>query len=151
MGSIGISSKIKTYTSLISSRVIERELASLIDKEKPDVCHVHNTFPIITPVVYSVCQKKELPVVQTLHNYKLVCTNSLMFREGEVCELCLNKSLYNSIKYKRYRNAHLATAMQAHVIQHHRKKGTWVNDINKYVCLTQFPKDKIDFRRFAEE
>ena len=58
LGSIGISSKIKTYTSLISSRVIERELASLIDKEKPDVCHVHNTFPIITPVVYSVCQKK---------------------------------------------------------------------------------------------
>ena len=87
--------------------------------------------------------EKELPVVQTLHNYKLVCTNSLMFREGEVCELCLNKSLYNSIKYKCYRNSHLATAMQAHVIQHHRKKGTWVNDINKYVCLTQFQKDKL--------
>lgn len=135
--------KIKTYGSLLSSKRIEIELRELIKTEQPDVCHVHNTFPLITPVVYSVCQQMGVPVIKTLHNYKLVCTNSLMFRNGEICELCLNKSLYNSIKYKCYRNSYLATAVQARVIQHHRNKGTWDHKIDQYVCLTEFQKDKL--------
>ena len=143
LSDLGIIDKLKVYSSLLSSKAIARELAEYIDTEKPDVCHVHNTFPIITPVVYEVCQQKGLPVIQTLHNYKMVCTNSLMFREGDICEKCLNKSLYNSVKYKCYRNSYMATALQAHVIQHHRQKGTWQHMIDRYVCLTDFHKEKL--------
>lgn len=135
--------QLKIYTSLVASNSIAEELTEFIDRERPDICHVHNTFPIITPVVYEVCQKKGLPVVQTMHSYKMVCTNSLLFRNGEVCELCLNKSLYNSIKYKCYRNSYLATAVQAYVIQRHRVRGTWNELIDRYVCLTDFQRDKL--------
>jgi len=140
---LGPFQRIKMYGSLLSSSVVAAELADFIDAEQPDICHVHNTFPIITPVVYQVCQAKNLPVVQTLHNYKMVCTNSLMFREGAVCEQCLGKNLYNSVKYKCYRNSYMATAAQASVIQHHRNKGTWEHQIDQYVCLTEFQKDKL--------
>lgn len=143
LGAFSLTQKLKMYGSLLSSKIIATELADYIDAEQPDVCHVHNTFPIITPVVYEVCQAKKLPVVQTLHNYKMVCTNSIMFREGEVCEECLGKNLYNSIKFKCYRNSYLATAVQAHVIQHHRNKGTWQQQVDRYVCLTDFQKDKL--------
>lgn len=143
LGDYGIFDKVKVYSSLLSSKAIAREFAAFIDAEKPEVCHVHNTFPIITPVVYEVCQKKGLPVIQTLHNYKLICTNSLMFRNGDICEKCINKSLYNSVKYKCYRNSYIATAMQARVIQHHRHKGTWEHMIDRYVCLTDFHKEKL--------
>lgn len=135
--------RIRMLLSLNSSSKIAEEFGLLLDSEKPDVCHVHNTFPIITPVVYEVCRSRKIPVVQTLHNYKMICTNSLLFRNGEVCELCLNKSLYNSIKYKCYRGSYFATAAQAHVIQSHRNKGTWDNLIDKYICLTEFQKQKL--------
>lgn len=135
--------KLRLLGSLHSSKSIGKELGEFIEREKPDVCHVHNTFPLITPIVYEICKSKNLPVVQTLHNYKMVCTNSLLFRNGEVCEACLNKSLYNSIKFKCYRDSYLATAAQAHVIQHHRSIGTWDNLIDRYVCLTEFQKEKV--------
>ena len=135
--------KLKVLTSLVSSRSIANELALIIANEQPDICHVHNTFPLISPVVYEVCKAQNVPVVQTLHNYKMVCTNSLLFRDGEVCEKCLNKSLYNSIQYKCYRDSYLATAAQASVIQRHRNKGTWEKMIDRYICLTEFQKDKV--------
>lgn len=138
-----LTQKIKMYGTLLSSKSIARELKLVIEAEKPDICHVHNTFPIITPVVYKVCHEMRLPVIKTLHNYKLVCTNSLLFRDGEVCEKCLNKSLYNSVKYKCYRDSYLATAVQARVIQHHRNKGTWQHLVDRYVCLTDFQKHKL--------
>lgn len=135
--------KLRVLLSLTSSKKIEREFTERLKVEQPDICHVHNTFPIITPVVYSACQKMSIPVVQTLHNYKMVCTNSLLFKGEEVCEVCLNKSLYHSIKYKCYRDSYFATAAQAHVIQHHRNIGTWDRYIDKYVCLTDFQKEKV--------
>lgn len=135
--------RLKMYLSLHSSKVMAAELEALIGQEKPDVCHVHNTFPLITPIVYKVCRSMGIPVVQTLHNYKMVCTNSLLFRDGEVCEKCLNKSLYNSIKYKCYRGSYLATAAQASVIQRHRNSGTWNHLIDRYICLTEFQRDKV--------
>ena len=143
LGDLSVFEKLRVYGTLLSSKAIAKELAAFIDAEKPAICHVHNTFPIITPVVYEVCQEKGLPVIQTLHNYKMVCTNSLMFRNGEVCEACLNKNLYNSVKYKCYRNSYVATTLQARVIQHHRDKGTWMNMIDRYVCLTDFQKQKL--------
>lgn len=138
-----LTDKLKVFADLTSSHQIGKEFAELIDKERPDVCHVHNTFPLVTPVVYQVAQSKNVPVVQTLHNYKMVCTNSLLFRDGEVCELCLNESLYKSVKYRCYRGSYIATAAQAHVIQYHRKIGTWDNAIDKYICLTDFQRDKL--------
>ncbi|WP_286756340.1 glycosyltransferase family 4 protein [Roseivirga sp. UBA838] len=135
--------RIRMLLSLNASTKIADEFGQLLDTEKPDVCHVHNTFPIITPVVYEVCRSRKIPVVQTLHNYKMICTNSLLFQKGEVCELCINRSLYHSIQYKCYRGSYLATAAQAHVIQHHRNKGTWDNLIDKYICLTEFQKQKL--------
>ena len=135
--------KARMLFSLNGSKVVAKEFGELLKRENPDICHVHNTFPIISPVVYQVCKENNVPVVQTLHNYKMVCTNSLLFRDGEVCEICLNKSLYNSIKYKCYRDSYFATAAQANVIQAHRNRGTWDKLINKYICLTEFQKNKL--------
>ncbi len=134
---------IKLMLSQRASSSVGEEFRNLLKKSKPEVCHVHNIYPLITPVIYEECKRLGIPVVQTLHNYKMICTNSLLFRDGEVCEACLNKSLYNSIKYKCYRNSFVATAIQADVIQTHRKRGTWNRLVDRYVCLTDFQKDKL--------
>lgn len=119
------------------------QVTALLAKEKPDICHVHNVYPLISPGVYEACQEQGIPVVQTLHNYKMLCTNSLFFRQGDVCELCLNKSLMQSVKYSCYKSSLLATAVQADAIQYHRRKGTWQRMVDAYVCLTGFQKNKM--------
>ncbi|GAB5524373.1 MAG: glycosyltransferase [Roseivirga sp.] len=125
------------------NKIAVNEVATLLAREKPDICHVHNVYPLISPAVYEACQLQGVPVVQTLHNYKMLCTNSLLFREGNVCELCLNKSLLNSVKYSCYKHSLLATAVQADAIQYHRRKGTWQHMVDAYVCLTEFQKNKM--------
>lgn len=125
------------------NKVAVNEVTALLAKEKPDICHVHNVYPLISPAVYEACQLQGVPVVQTLHNYKMLCTNSLLFRQGDVCELCLNKNLMNSVRYSCYKNSLLATAVQADAIQYHRRKGTWQHMVDAYVCLTEFQKNKM--------
>lgn len=126
-----------------NNKATVREVKEVLKTERPDICHVHNVYPLISPAVYEICQAHSIPVVQTLHNYKMLCTNSLFFREGEVCELCLNQSLLKSVKHKCYKNSYLATAVQADAIQYHRRAGTWQNMVDAYICLTEFQKDKM--------
>jgi glycosyltransferase involved in cell wall biosynthesis len=138
----GIKEKLKIALTLRYSEDIKNELTDLIRKNKFDICHVHNIFPLITPGVYDVCHNHGIPVVQTLHNYRLICTNSLLYRDKKICEVCIGRSLKNSIKYKCYRNSYLQTALMADSIQHHRHKNTWNEKVSKYICMTDFAKQK---------
>ena len=69
-----------------------REVRALIRAERPDVLHCHNTFPLISPSIYYAAAREGVPVVQTLHNYRLACLNGFLFRDGSVCERCLGRA-----------------------------------------------------------
>ena len=124
------------------SKKTYEEIKSLLKEFQPDVCHVHNTLPLISPSVYFGCNEMNIPVVQTLHNYRLLCSNAYLFRSGKVCEECIGNSLYHSVKYGCYRNSKMQTLVLANIIEHHKKKGTWQNKIDAYIALTQFSKNK---------
>ncbi len=62
-----------------------------MQRERPDIVHVHNTFPVISPAVYYAANEEGIPVVQTLHNYRMLCPAATLFRDGHVCEDCLGK------------------------------------------------------------
>lgn len=134
--------KVSFALSLRGSKKTEAEFRALLNEINPDICHVHNVFSIITPIIFKICKAHNIPVVHTLHNYRLLCTNTLFYRNGHVCEVCIGKSLYNSIKYKCFRNSYLMTAIMADAIQHHRKINTWDKFIDAYICLTPFAKEK---------
>src|SRR5260221_7293805 len=70
-----------------------RDIRGLIQREKPDVAHIHNTHFMISPGVFHICQEMRLPVVQTLHNYRLLCPDSALLRKGHVCEECVGKAI----------------------------------------------------------
>jgi glycosyltransferase involved in cell wall biosynthesis len=72
---------------------VYQELRTLARQEKPDIAHFHNTFPLISPAAYYALREAGVPIVQTLHNYRLLCPNALFFRNGKVCEDCLGKPL----------------------------------------------------------
>jgi len=72
-----------------------RNLEELIRREKPDIAHLHNIAHQLTPAIINVLKKNNIPVVQTLHDYKLICPNSKLFTNGKYCEACRGGRYYN--------------------------------------------------------
>jgi len=122
-----------------SSSLLEEKINSF----NPDIVHIHNFFPIASPSIFYVANKKNIPVVMTLHNYRLICPNAMFFREGRVCENCISKSFsLDGVMYGCYRDSKLQTLFLATMTWLHKKNGTWKNRIDKYIALTDFAKNK---------
>lgn len=118
------------------------EVRELIRRERPEVAHVYNTLPLVTPSVYYACRDEGVPVVQTLYNYRLVCPAATLLRDGRVCEECLNHSLLRSIRYRCYRNSAIQTASVARLLYSHRNRGTWREAVTAYIVPTEFMRRK---------
>jgi len=134
--------KSKLFFEAAYSIKLYNEISELIKGSEPDICHVHNTMPLISPSVYYACSENNIPVIQTLHNYRLLCSNAYLFRDGKVCEECIGKSLYNSVKYGCYRDSKLQTFSLAKIIEKNKKWDTWKNKVDSYITLTEFAKNK---------
>jgi len=118
------------------------DLLALLRKEKPDVAHFHNTLPLISPAAYYACRDAGVPVVQTLHNYRLFCPAATFFREGHLCVECAEHSLLRSLRYGCYRDSRPATAAVASMLVFHRARRTWTEMVDCYIALTEFSRQK---------
>ncbi|MGO9087456.1 MAG: glycosyltransferase [Terriglobales bacterium] len=143
--------EVESYTGLkrlgLAQRTIwagdtRRDFAELLRREKPDLVHVHNTFMIISPSIYAACREAGVPVVQTLHNFRLFCPAGTFFRDGKVCEECVDHGLVRSVQHACYRDSVSATAVTALMLAVHRQAGTWTNGIDSYISLTQFSRSR---------
>jgi glycosyltransferase involved in cell wall biosynthesis len=127
----------------IWSRETAPELSRILCREKPQVVHFHNTFPLISPSAYYVCRDFGVPVVQTLHNYRLVCPAATFFREGKVCEECAERGLWRSIVNACYRGSRSATAATAAMLTVHRTLKTWSDMVDCFVVPAGFCREKL--------
>lgn len=115
----------------------------LLRREQPDVVHAHNTFPVISPALHYAVAAHGIPLVQTLHNYRLLCAGATLYRDGHVCEDCVHSGKpWPAFKYACYRNSRLATAATGITILVHHSARTWRNKVHTYVALTNFSKQK---------
>jgi glycosyltransferase involved in cell wall biosynthesis len=118
-------------------------LRKLLVQEKPDVAHFHNTLPLISPAGYYACSAAGVPVVQTLHNYRLLCPGGLFLRNGEVCEACLGRTVpWPGVAHACYRESRAATAAVSAMLSVHRALGTWQRKVDVYVALSEFARNK---------
>ncbi len=125
------------------------DIFELIRREKPALVHIHNTFIQISPSILSACQELGVPVVQTLHNFRLLCPAATFFRNGTVCEECL-QSLWSSVRHGCYRESKTETAMAALMLAIHRRWHTWDN-ITSFITLTPFSKRKFATAGFPSD
>lgn len=117
------------------------EVKKIVKKYKIDIVHCHNTFPLISPSVYYAAMSENIPVVQTIHNFRFLCPCGVFYRNGKICEECVEKrSFIPSIKYRCYRNSKIQTLVVALMLSIHKKLGTY-KKIN-YIFLTEFNKQK---------
>jgi glycosyltransferase involved in cell wall biosynthesis len=118
-------------------------LLALIRRERPGVAHFHNTFPLISPSAYWACSAAGVPVVQTLHNYRLLCAAALFFRSGRPCEDCMGRRLlWPGVLHACYRGSRLETAGVTVMMQVHRAAGTWRSRVDLFVALSEFARRK---------
>jgi len=115
-----------------------RALVGIIDRERPDVAHFHNTFPLISPSAYYACREEGVPVVQTLHNYRLACPASTFYRDGRICKECVDRGLSRGVVHACYRASHAASATVALMLAFHRWRRTWTSQVDCYLTLSQF-------------
>lgn len=118
-------------------------LLEALRNERPDVAHFHNTFPLISPSAYYACAEERVPVVQTLHNYRLVCPSATFLRDGKVCEECLGRAVpWPGVLHGCYRGSRPATFASAAMLSIHRALGTWRDKVNLYIALSEFARQK---------
>jgi glycosyltransferase involved in cell wall biosynthesis len=117
----------------------QRELLAILRAERPQVAHFHNTFPLISPAAYYACQEAGIPVVQSLHNPRLLCPGANFYRGGQICQDCLGKAVpWPGVLHSCYHKSLAQTATVAGMLTLHKLLGTWQTRVDAYIVFTEF-------------
>jgi len=123
-----------------SAKIVEKKIKSF----RPDIIHVHNFFPIASPSIFYVANSLNIPIVMTLHNYRLICPNALLFKDNKICEKCIEKPFaIDAILNNCYRESKIQTSILVIMNYVHKKRNTWNHKVDKYITLTSFAKNKM--------
>ncbi|WP_431266723.1 glycosyltransferase [Dankookia sp. P2] len=121
-----------------------RDLRRRMRDNPPDVLHAHNLFPLFSPAVLRAAKAEGVPVVQTMHNYRLSCVNAIFFRSDKPCEDCQGRTLpWPGVLHRCYRGSALLSGGVASMIATHRLLRTWSHHVDVMIALTEFARAKL--------
>lgn len=115
-----------------------RSVLQAVRSFRPDLVHLHNFFPLLTPSVLDACVHARLPVVHTLHNYRLACPGAYLIRGSHPCEICLGRSTLHAVPRRCYQDSALTTMAAVMMIEIHRRLRTWEHKVDRFIALTEF-------------
>jgi glycosyltransferase involved in cell wall biosynthesis len=130
------------FAQALWSRRTWDEITGLIARFRPDVVHAHNTFALVSSSACWAASRAGVPVVQTLHNFRLMCAQAMFLRGGEVCEDCLGHVPWRAVVRRCYRDSSLQSAALAATVSVHRALGTYRDRVTRYIALTEFCRRK---------
>ena len=134
----------RTAVRTVWSTETNQRVKSLLNRDQFDLVHVHNFFPLISPSIYYAAKGAGVPVVQTLHNFRLLCLNGNLFRDGAVCEACVGHSVpWSGIRHACYKESRGGSASVAAMLSTHRAAKTWHRMIDSYIALSEFSRQKL--------
>lgn len=116
------------------------ELRDRLRADRPDVAHVHNTWFSLSPSIVDALTDAGVPIVMTLHNYRLVCGNALLFRDGAVCTDCVGDRPWHAVRHGCYRGSRAQSAVAAATIALHARRGTW-QQVSRFLAPSEFVRD----------
>jgi glycosyltransferase involved in cell wall biosynthesis len=126
-----------------------RDLKAALRAQRPDVVHVHNTFPLVSAAVLYACRDAAVPVVATMHNYRLACLNGAYFRDGAVCHDCAEGLILPGLQHGCYRNSVAATAPMAVAMVAHRR--AWRSLVSAYIFISRSQRDLLRAIRLPDD
>lgn len=139
----GMSQAIRTAAQCVYSRRSAARMRKALSSFRPDLVHIHNFFPKLSPSIHHACRRAGVPVVQTLHNFRLLCPGAYLLRDGRVCEDCVGRRLaLPAVQHRCYRNSTGASTALATMLAVHRALGTWNRTVSRFIVLTEFARQK---------
>lgn len=136
-------SRFAVAAQTVWSRPSQHRLLKILRDFEPNIAHFHNTFLLVSPSAYYACREAGVPVVQTLHNYRLLCPAATFFRDGRVCENCLGKTPpWPGVLHGCYRESRSQTTVVTAMLAVHRWLKTWQKQVDIYIALTEFSRSK---------
>jgi len=119
-----------------------KELRRFAERVRPDVAHVHNTWYALSPSVLAALTDADVPVVMTLHNYRLLCANAQLFRNGGPCQDCVGSHPWHGVWHRCYHGSALASAAASATIALNRQRSTWERHVALFLTMTEFSKQR---------
>lgn len=135
---VGLRSKLSTALGVVFSLRRYREVRRLLRQLQPDVVHVHNFFPLLSPSVFYACHAEGVPVVFTLHNYRIVCPTALLMHNGKLTDRSLTEGPWWALRHRVYRGSWPGTLLLCLMIWLHHRMGTWRGRVDRFIVLTEF-------------
>lgn len=130
---------------------VVRELKRIIRERRPDVAHVHNVFSVLSPAVYRVLHDSGVPVVQTLHNYRLICPNARLSRDARPCTLCVRRALaWPALRYRCYQGRFSSSLGLMGVLFIHRVLKTWARKVDLFLTPSDYVRQQMVLGGFAK-
>ncbi len=120
-----LAQKIAFFPQAVYSRRTYREVRQLVETERPDIAHVHNVFPLISPSVYHAIKDAGIPIIQTIHNFRFLCPNGLFYTRGRICERCEYGNFLHAIRWRCIHDSVILSALYAFILGWHRRRGTF--------------------------
>jgi glycosyltransferase involved in cell wall biosynthesis len=135
-------SKLSVAAQSVWSGRTSSDISAIMASFRPDVMHVHNTWPLVSPSVYWAAKRLNCPVVQTMHNFRLMCPQAMFLREGRICEDCLGHVPWRGVLRGCYRESVAQTAVLASAVTFHKSIGTYDRAVTSYIALNAFCRNK---------
>ena len=134
------------FERTLYSREVKDKLAALIRDQKPDIAHIHQLYHHLSPSVLDALTEVNIPIVQTVHDYKLICPNYRLYspQEQSTCTRCVQGDYSHCLKHKCIKGAYLPSALAKVEMTHHKRKQYYKRAVDKFICTTQFVKDRLD-------
>jgi glycosyltransferase involved in cell wall biosynthesis len=139
----GTLSAIGAFAGATWNPLAARRLGAVVDDLRPDVAHVHNTWFAFSPSVVAALRDRGVPVVMTVHNYRLACVNALLYRDGRPCEDCLGRGSLAAVRHRCYRGSGWASAVAASTVAVHRRLDTWSRSVDRFIVLSAFAASRL--------
>jgi len=137
INSFSAGKKISSFLNGFNNKKTQNDIDRIISESRPDVAHIHNVFPLISPAIYVALNRHKVPIVQTFHNFRFICPNGLLFINEKECPYFLKKK-FHCIKNKCYRQSYLYSAWYSAILAHNKK--TFKEKIDRYIALNSFTK-----------
>jgi len=137
----GLLRKAALFFQMADNPLAAAEVEKVVRDFKPQVAHVHNTLPLLSPSIYTPLAKAGVKVIQFLHNYRLICAAGTLYRNGSPCTLCVDGQLQHAVKYRCWANSKFASLGFTRMLRRHRRLRTWHEKVDLFVALNSFMRD----------
>lgn len=134
--------KLRTSILVVYNPFARTALAKRIREFRPDVVHIHNLFPLLSPSVLDACRAAGVPTVMTLHNFRILCPTAFLYAQDKIREESIHGSSWWTVRERVYRGSLLGSLAVACMVEFHKRRGTWRDKVDRFIALTEFSKRK---------